>query len=83
MFLSQVVSQFFRYEDRPMHAAGASDGNDKLVLALPDIIRNQKPDHIFQFIQKDICLRCFQHKLLNLRIISGFRPQRFQIIRIG
>lgn len=49
-FLTQTLVQFIGKCDGTMFPSGASDGNYQLILALGNIVWNQKCHHIFQLV---------------------------------
>ena len=65
-----------------MPAAGAADGNDKLILPFLDVIGDQKRDHILQLLLEFHRLRIGHDKILHRLVISGLPLQFINIIRI-
>ena len=65
-----------------MLATGTADRDHQLVLALFYVIRDQKLDHVYQFVQKDMGLLVAHHKLLDLNVIAGLGSEFRDIVWI-
>ena len=71
ILILQPLVQLIGKGDRTVLAAGAADGDHQLILALQDIVGNQKTDHIIQLVQENMRHIKAHDKVLNRLVIAG------------